>query len=276
MRKAQTIGLRLGAGIGSRMTPSLMERVIARGYGLTYQGIVTGFEPYEKLLDDVAALVRRAQGPDAAGPLPPAAAVSLPPAAAVPLRVLDVSCGIGTVALRLAREGHAVVGLDAVGHLIAVAREKSAADGRTPVTFYHRDVTEGLIPGAGAYDVVVSMHTLYWHHDPDAVLAACRRALKPGGHGVFLTYARPAHVATIFREIRRTEGVAPAARALRWLVPTALFERFRDCEHRYFDERQFHQRLAGAGFDVIESRRTFLAGMSVMAWTRRRDGADAL
>ena len=69
MRKAETIGLRLGAGIGRRMTPSLLERVIARGYGLTYQGIVSGFRPYESLLDDVAALVRRSQGPDAATPL---------------------------------------------------------------------------------------------------------------------------------------------------------------------------------------------------------------
>lgn len=233
---------------------SLMERVIARGYGLTYQGIVKGFRPYEALLDEIAALVARS-GVAGGGRRP--------------VRVLDVSCGIGTVAVRLARDGHSVVGLDAVEHLVTVARDKSR--GRAmDVSFHHRDLVAGPVPGAGTYDVVVSMHTLYWHPDPDAVLAASRRALRPGGHAVFLTYGRPARVWKTFGEIRRTEGVGAAARALRWLVPTAIFERVRDCEHRYLDEGEFHGRLTRAGFDILETRRTFLAGISLMAWARSR------
>lgn len=262
MRKAGAMRLPLDAAVSDRTPmPSLMERAIARGYALTYQGVVGGFRPYETMLDDVAALVGRSRRSDGGRG---------------PLRVLDISCGIGTVAMRLARDGHVVVGLDSVEHLVTVARDKSRGAGRMTVSFHHRDVVDGVIPDAGTYDVVVSMHTLYWHPDPNAVLAACRRALRPGGHAVFLTYARPARVRKIFDEVRRTEGVAPATRALRWLIPTAVFERFRDCEHRYFDASQFHERLIGAGFDVLESRRTFLAGMSLIAWTRRGDPPGAL
>ena len=57
-----------------------VERLIALGYGLTYDAVVRGFPPYEALLAEVAGLVARA-----ATPGPPAAT-----------RVLDVSCGPGT------------------------------------------------------------------------------------------------------------------------------------------------------------------------------------
>ena len=66
-----------------------MERLIAVGYGLTYDAIVRGFAPYEALLDEIVSLVARAATP---GP-------------SSRTHVLDVSCGIGTVAGRLARHG---------------------------------------------------------------------------------------------------------------------------------------------------------------------------
>jgi SAM-dependent methyltransferase len=232
-----------------------MERTIARAYALTYHGIVNGFPPYERLLDEIAALVARSRPADATTGR---------------LKVLDVSCGIGTVAVRLARDGHSVVGLDGVERLVTAARERTRGDDSIDVSFHHMDLVDGPIPGAGTYDVVVSMHTLYWHPNPTAVLAACRRAIRPGGHAVFLTYARQARVRRIFAEIRRTEGVGAATQALRWLVPTALFERFRDCDHLYLDEAAFHARLRAADFDVLESHRAFLAGISLIAWGRRR------
>jgi SAM-dependent methyltransferase len=234
-----------------RPFPKVVERLIAVGYGGTYDAVVRGFRPYDALLDEIAALVGRTA-----------------PGAGATLRVLDVSCGVGTVAFRLGRDGHAVVGLDSVGHLVAVARDKARAVPGLDVAFHHVDVGRGPIPGRGTYDVVVSMHTLYWHPDPGALLEGCRRALRPDGHAVFLTYARPAVVGRLFGEIRATQGLGAAVRALRWLVPTALFERLRDCEHRYLNEADFHGSLARAGFEVLESRQTFLGGISRLAWVR--------
>jgi SAM-dependent methyltransferase len=242
----------LGENTGARMAiQPAIERLIAVGYGLTYDAIVGGFPPYEALVDEVVALVARAARPGA-------------PAAT---RVLDVSCGTGTVAARLARRGWTVVGLDAVAHLIRVARRHHRADG-SGLSFHHADLARDPLPGAGPFDALVSMHTLYWHPDPAALLAACRRALKPGGHAVFLTYERPARVLSTFAQIRRRRGWWEALRALRWLLPTALFDLLRGVEPRYLSRDQFDSVLRDAGFEILERRETFLAGISLLTWAR--------
>ena len=233
-----------------------VERAIAVGYGLTYDAIVRGFEPYEALLDEVVALVERGAQPGA-------------PAAT---RVLDVSCGIGTVAARLARRGWTVVGLDPVAHLVGVA-ERHHSHRAPTLTFHHADLARDPLPGSGPFDVLVSMHTLYWHPDPTALLAACRRALKPGGYGVFLTYERPAHVRRTFADVRRRGGWWEAARSLRWLVPTALFDAFRGVEPRYLTREEFDRALGAAGFEILERRATFLAGISLLSWARSAPAA---
>ena len=235
--------------------PPALERLVAIGYGLTYDAVVRGFPPYEALLAEVAGLVSRA-----ATPGPPAAT-----------RVLDVSCGTGTLAERLARAGWTVVGLDSVAHLVEVGRRHHSDRGLS-LSFHHADAARDPIPGAGTFDVLVSMHTLYWHPDPKGLLAACRRALRPGGHAVFLTYTRPAHVASTFAKVRRQRGWWEALRSLRWLVPTALFELFRRVTRRYLGADEFRAALREAGFEVLEIHETFLAGISLLAWTRTAVG----
>ena len=231
----------------------MIEHLIAVGYGLTYDAIVKGFQPYEALLDEIAELLAR----------------SAPASDRRMTKVLDVACGSGTVAFRLARDGYAVVGLDAVEHLVQVARDKSRSRAEPGPVFHHLDVARDPVPGAGTFDMLVSMHTLYWHPDPRGLLEGCRRALRAGGHAVFLTYSRPARVVTTFRQIRARQGLGAAVRALRWLLPTAVFEMLRQYEPHYLSRGEFHAALAGAGFEVLESRETFLAGISLLAWVRK-------
>lgn len=236
-----------------------MEWLIAVGYGLTYDAIVRGFPPYEALVDEVVALVARGASPGTAAST----------------RVLDVSCGIGTVAERLARRGWSVVALDAIGHLVGVARRHHRDSGLS-LSFHHADLARVPPPVGGPFDVLVSMHTLYWHPDPAALLSACRQALRPGGHAVFLTYTRPARVTHTFAELRRHRGWGPACRALRWLLPTALFDAFRAVEPRYLSRTEFTAALGEAGFEILELRQTFLAGISLLAWTRAVESPTAL
>src|SRR5437870_804584 len=107
---------------------------------------------------------------------------------------------------------YTVVAVDSVRHLVAIAREKHHTNGGAPnLSFHHLDVACDALPAAGTFDVLVSMHTLYWHPDPGALLAACRRALKPGGHAIFLTYNRPARVIQTIREVRREPARAGRA-----------------------------------------------------------------
>lgn len=246
-----TVAARAEAGV--TIQPAV-ERLLAIGYGLTYDAIVRGFPPYEALVDEVVALVARGAGP------------GLPGAT----RVLDVSCGIGTVAERLARRGWSVVALDAIAHLVDVARRHHRDSGLS-LSFHHADLAREPAPGAGSYDVLVSMHTLYWHPEPGRLLVACREALKPGGHAVFLTYTRPAHVGRTFADLRRARGWSAACRALRWLLPTAVFDAFRGVEPRYLKRPQFEGLLHEAGFEILELRETFLAGISLLAWARASD-----
>jgi len=230
--------------------------MIAVTYGITYDTVVTRFGPYEAMIAEIAALV------DRCAPVTNNRRT---------VKVLDIACGIGNVGLRLARTGYSIVGIDAVRHLIAIAREKHHAAGApTNLTFQHLDLAHDPLPGAGTFDVLVSMNTLYWHPTPETLLASCRQALKPGGHAIFLTYGRPARVVRTFREVHAAQGLGAAALALRWLVPTALFEAFRDCEHRYFSEAEFHAALEGAGFEILEAHPTFLAGLSHLALVRAR------
>src|SRR5262245_11071335 len=238
-----------GNGGRRRSMRAATERLIAVGYGLTYDAVVSGFPPYERLLEEITTLVAR----------------SAP--AGVSSSVLDVSCGTGTVASRLAALGYRVTGVDAVGHLVDVARERWGHRGLA-LTFEHRDVAVEPLPWEGAFDVVLSMHTLYWHPQPDALLSACRRALKPGGHAILLTYGRPARVLSTLRDVRARRNAVEAFRALRWLLPTAVFETLRHVDRRYLSEAEFRTAVTGAGFEILDIRETFLAGISRLAWTR--------
>jgi 2-polyprenyl-3-methyl-5-hydroxy-6-metoxy-1,4-benzoquinol methylase len=241
----------LGAD-GPRALIHATERLLARSYGFLYDAVVSGFAPYEALLDEVFEYVHRSAPVRGSGPPP---------------HVLDVSCGVGTVAARLAARGYAVTGVDAVGHLVDVARKRHGGSAGS-LRFENLDVAMAPIPGAGSYDVVVSMHTLYWHPRPEAVMAACRQMLRPGGHAVVLTYSRPARVGRTFGAVRAERGLLPAVQSLRWLLPTALFEMLRHVERRYLTEAEFHAGLRTAGFDLLDSRQTFLAGISRLAWVR--------
>lgn len=96
----------------------------------------------------------------------------LPPA---PARVLDVGCGAGDLAARLARVAGRVDALDVSGPMIELAR--TAVPGN--VTCLHADVLTHPLP-AGAYDAIVSLTAL--HHLPLAdVLPRLAAALRPGG-----------------------------------------------------------------------------------------------
>lgn len=223
-----------------------LERTIALAYGATYDAVVRGFAPYQALLDDIVDLLGRAGHGRT-------------------LRVLDVACGTGTVARRLARAGHTVTGLDVVAHLVDRARRSEHA----ALTFAHADLAEGTSFADGSFDACVSLHTLNWHPRPLALLAECRRLLGPGGHAIILSYTRAATLRATFAAVRAEEGIGAAAAALRWLVPTAVFEACRHYEARYPDADALHREVTAAGFEIVESRPVFLAGVSRLVWARR-------
>ncbi|MGW3912547.1 class I SAM-dependent methyltransferase [Streptomyces sp. NPDC005070] len=101
------------------------------------------------------------------------------------LRVLDVGAGQGTQALRLARAGHQVTGLERDATMMSVARESLAAEPegiRSRVRLIEGDGHEtGVHFLPGSFDVVLCHGVLMYVEEPDALLAGLARMLAPGG-----------------------------------------------------------------------------------------------
>ncbi|MFF0296011.1 class I SAM-dependent methyltransferase [Kitasatospora sp. NPDC004614] len=97
---------------------------------------------------------------------------------------LDVGCGTGRFARRLAQSGLRVDAIDRSAEAIAEARAASArtAGHRAP-QFRHADLTELQLP-QGHYDFISCLATV--HHMPFATVSALRDALAPGGVLVIL------------------------------------------------------------------------------------------
>lgn len=101
------------------------------------------------------------------------------------LRVLDVGMGQGTQALRLARLGHQVTGVEQDATMIAAAREALAAEPegiRERVRLVQgdgRDTGVHFLPGS--FDVVLCHGVLMYVEEPDPLVAGLARMLAPGG-----------------------------------------------------------------------------------------------
>jgi predicted TPR repeat methyltransferase len=90
-------------------------------------------------------------------------------------RVLDVGCGWGRLALRLAPEAGHVVGLDRDADLIAEARRRAAAAGLGNAEFHPADVEAEEY--ARWAPTLVAGHLIA----SDAIVERAARALPPGG-----------------------------------------------------------------------------------------------
>ncbi|MDI3422743.1 class I SAM-dependent methyltransferase [Streptomyces luteolus] len=101
------------------------------------------------------------------------------------LRVLDVGLGQGTQALRLARTGHRVTGIESDARMLAAARAALAGEPegiRARVRLIEgdgRDTGVHFLPGS--FDVVLCHGVLMYVDEPDGMLAGLARMLAPGG-----------------------------------------------------------------------------------------------
>jgi ubiquinone/menaquinone biosynthesis C-methylase UbiE len=94
--------------------------------------------------------------------------------------VLEIGCGTGTTALKLAPSVSRMIGTDVSNEMIAIARERAAAQACHNAEF--SVATAENAPGAdGAYDAVLAFNLLHLAADRPAALAHIRRLLKPGG-----------------------------------------------------------------------------------------------
>lgn len=118
------------------------------------------------------------------------------------MAVLDVPCGHGRIANRLAERGCCVTGLDATPRFLDLAR-RDAADRSVDVTYVHGDMRQ--LEWTGQFDRAVNWFTsfgCFTDEENHQVLAEAHRALRPGGRLLIETM----HQAVVLRELRN--GVA--------------------------------------------------------------------
>ncbi len=103
--------------------------------------------------------------------------------------VLDVGCGGGILAESMAQRGARVTGIDLGEKALKVAQLHGLESG---VEVEYRLISVESLAGQQPehYDVVTCMEMLEHVPDPAAVVAACARLLKPGGHVFFSTLNR--------------------------------------------------------------------------------------
>jgi SAM-dependent methyltransferase len=142
------------------------------------------------------------------------------------MRVLDVACGTGVVAITAARTFAKVTGIDLTPELIAHARENSMIAG-LDIEWHEGDAEALPFPDA-SFDVVVSQFGHMFAPRPDVTLKEMLRVLVPGGKIAFSTWPPELFTASVFRLTSKyapplPPGIAPPPQ---WGDPNIVRERF--------------------------------------------------
>jgi len=105
------------------------------------------------------------------------------------IRVLDVGCSIGTMAIEFALRGFTAGGVDFDGSALAIARQLCHEEG-VSVEWFQGDVADWQKAGRGSIDVALCFDIFEHLHDDElgAMLQAIRRQLSPRAALVFYSF----------------------------------------------------------------------------------------
>lgn len=148
-------------------------------------------------------------------------------------RVLELGCGTGTTALRLAAQAATITATDVSGGMLDIAEGKRVAQGIDTVRFIRADAAD-TVDGA-PFDVIMTFSLLHLVDDLSAVLAAVHAQLKPGGLFVSKTVCLGDHHAGLRLLVRAMQVVG--------LAPHVAFVRAAD----------FEDAIARGGFGIEET-----------------------
>ena len=104
-------------------------------------------------------------------------------------KILDVGCGGGILSEALAKAGAQVTGTDLSEASLQAARHHAKKEDLEIEYLYER-VEDLAEKRTGTYDVVTCMEMLEHVPEPNKIIAACVKALKPGGTIFFSTINR--------------------------------------------------------------------------------------
>lgn len=124
------------------------------------------------------------------------------------LRVLDVACGTGNLAVIAARRGCAVTGIDIAENLLAQARAR-AAESDLNIDFQEADA-EALPFSDVSFDFSISMFGLMFAPQPERVTAELQRVTKSGGRIALANWTLEGFIGKMFRVFKTHLPPPPA------------------------------------------------------------------
>jgi SAM-dependent methyltransferase len=175
--------------------------------------------------------------------------------------MVDLGCGSGRHARRLAAHGFNVTGLD-----LAPTSIEAAKPFESPVLHFRRhDMRRPF--GVRAYDYVFSFFTSFGYFDDPseqaAVIGNMARSLRPGGHLV-LDYLNPRYADEHMKPAEDIEIEGTSYRIRRWTDGRCFYKRItiddrRGGEPKVYREQvarfslgDFERLLAPQGFEIVE------------------------
>lgn len=102
---------------------------------------------------------------------------------------IDIGCGGGILSEALAHQGATVTAIDLAEASLAVARLHKLESG-LDIRYENISAEAMADQEAGHYDIVTCLEMLEHVPDPEAIVAACVKLAKPGGHIFFSTLNR--------------------------------------------------------------------------------------
>lgn len=141
------------------------------------------------------------------------------------MKVLDVACGTGNLALPAARDGAVVTGVDIAPNLVEQARENAKREG-LDVQFDEGDA-EALPYKDASFDAVITMFGAMFAPRPELVASELKRACRPGGFIAMANWTPGGFIGKMFKTM--SSHVTPPAgmpSPLLWGVEETVRERF--------------------------------------------------
>jgi demethylmenaquinone methyltransferase / 2-methoxy-6-polyprenyl-1,4-benzoquinol methylase len=167
-------------------------------------------------------------------------------------RALDLCCGTGDVARRLAAGPKdfacEVVGLDFTEEMLEIARRVTPAG--LPVTYRQGDALALPFPDA-SFDIVTCAYGLRNLADLDRGLAEASRVLRPGGRLASLEFGRPANPLLSLLYFAYLRAALPIFGWIFFGDPHTYGYIFATVS-RFPGQRELAARMTGAGFASVE------------------------
>lgn len=166
------------------------------------------------------------------------------------LRLLDIGCGGGLLSEPMARLGAEVVGADAAGGNLPVARIHAE---QSELTIDYRHTTAEDMAAAGEkFDVVLNMEVVEHVADPLSYLTACHDLLKTGG----------LHICSTINRNPKSYAVAilGAEVVMRWL-PRGTHE-----WNKFITPDELHDLLVSAGLEPVD-KKGFVFNPILWSWS---------